>query len=378
MAADADATPLRRELLASARRVVVKVGSQLIKDSPAGRPAAIADELSSLRSERGLEAVVVSSGAISLGMRTLALAKRPDDMPTLQAVAAVGQRTLLDHWGHAFAAHQRVIGQVLLTHDDIRDRRRFLNARHTLLALLRAGCVPIINENDTVAIDEIKYGDNDLLAALVCNLVSADALLILTDVDGLHDADPRQGGSRIPLVTDIDAEAAPVAGGAILGGAGSGGMASKVKAARVAGRSGIPTVVAPGRNPRALSLALGGGDIGTLFVPAADRMTSRKHWIAYGPKPLGAIHVDAGARVALVARGRSLLPAGVTSVTGRFEIGDTVSVIDENGLEFARGLTSYTSEDLGKIKGVRSADIQLTLGYKYMDDVIHRDDLVLL
>jgi glutamate 5-kinase len=364
-------------MLGGAQRLVVKVGSRLISDSPAARPAAIADELAALRAARGVEAVVVSSGAITLGVRALGLAQRPTEMPMLQAVAAVGQRALLQHWEHAFAAHRILIGQVLLTHDDIGDRTRFLNARHALRALLGAGVVPIINENDTVAVEEIRYGDNDLLAALVCNLVSADALVVLTDVDGLHDAAPSAGGKRIPVVRDVDTEAAPVAGGAVRGGVGSGGMASKVQAARMANRSGIPAVVAPGRDPRVLARVLAGEDVGTLFVPGT-RIPSRKHWIAYGGRPAGRIRVDAGARRALTELGRSLLPAGVTEVAGGFSIGDMVSILDDTGAEFARGLTSYGADELQRIKGKHSSDIAATLGYKYVDEVVHRDDLVIL
>ena len=209
---DSDDSSLRARLLGRAHRIVIKVGSRLLSHSPAGRPAAIADEIARLRERSDIEVVVVSSGAISLGVRSLGIRQRPTELPMLQAAAAIGQNRLMQHWQHAFAAHHIAIGQVLLTHDDLRNRRRFLNARHALQAMLGAGVVPVINENDTVAVDEIKYGDNDLLAALVCNLLSADALVVLTDVDGLHDAPPAEGGSRIPLVRDIDREAAPVAG----------------------------------------------------------------------------------------------------------------------------------------------------------------------
>jgi len=350
-----------RKLLASAKRVVIKVGSKLLQNSPAGCPAAIADEIAALQTGRRLQFAVVSSGAIALGMRTLRITARPDQMPMLQAVAAVGQRDLLSHWGNAFAAHQLVIGQVLLTYDDVADRRRFLNARHALEALFAAGVVPLIN-------------DNDVLAALTCNLLSADALIILTDVDGLHDAH----GNRIPIVRDIARDAEPLAGGSASGSPGSGGMATKVKAARMAGRSGTAAVVVPGGSPRAVTRALAGEDIGTLFVPPADPINSRKHWIAYGRKPAGGIQVDAGARAALVDRQRSLLPAGVIAVTGTFGIGDIVALLDDQGIEFARGLTCYSSEEVGRIRGLRSADIAATLGYKYVDEVIRRDDLVIL
>jgi len=367
-----------RALLRKARRVVVKVGSRLLQDSPVGRPAAVADELARLRRERGIEAVVVTSGAISLGMRTLGIAERPRDLARLQAAAAVGQRQLAQVWEHAFSAHQLVTGQILLTHDDLGDRTRFLNARRALRALIDAGAVPIVNENDTVAVDEIKYGDNDMLAAMMGNLISADAVVIFTDVDGLHDGPPDAGGTRIPIVRDVEREAVPVAQGTSRGSPGSGGMASKVAAARTANRHGIAAVVVPGRDPQALERTLSGADIGTLFVPPGDRITSRKHWIAYGSRPSGTITVDAGARKALETKGTSLLPIGVLDITGSFGVGHMVSVLDATGTEFARGLTSYGADELRAIKGCRSTDIESALGYKYVDEVIHRDDLVLL
>jgi glutamate 5-kinase len=365
---------LRRALLGAARCVVVKIGSRLLAESPAARPATMADEIAYLGGARDLRFVVVSSGAIALGSRVLGLAARPTDLPGLQAAAAVGQGRLLQHWEHAFAVHDRRIGQLLLTHDDIADRKRFLNARHTLRALLDLGVVPIINENDSVAIEEIKYGDNDLLAALVCNLISADVLIMMTDVEGLRDA----AGVRIAVVQDIDREAAPVAGASSADRVGSGGMASKVQAAKAAARSGVPTLIVPGRDPRVLARALGGDDVGTLFLPADARMSSRKHWIAYSSKPVARLVVDEGAYRALVQSGKSLLPAGVVAVQGSFDLGDVVSLVTVHRTEFARGLAGYRSEDVERIRGLHTADIEPTLGYKYLDEIIHRDDLVLL
>jgi len=369
-----DVASHRRDLLARARRVVIKVGSRLLAESPAARPAALADEIAQLRATRRLEVVIVSSGAIALGVKVLGWNARPTELPRLQAAAAVGQNRLMQHWEHAFAAHHLVIGQVLLTHDDIADRKRFLSARHALRAMLDVGAVPIINENDTVAVDEIKYGDNDILAALVGNLVSADALIILTDVDGLRDG----AGVRVPLVLDVDRDAAPLAGGSQARGVGSGGMVSKVQAAKAAGNHGIAVAIAPGRQPGVIGAVLGGDDVGTLFVPARTRMRSRKHWLAYGVRPAGRLVVDEGARAALAEKGRSLLPAGILEVVGDFGLGDVVSVVTAEGTEFARGLAGYHSDDLRRIRGVRTADIEATLGYKYLDEVIHRDDLVLL
>jgi glutamate 5-kinase len=367
-------TAPERAALTSAKRVVVKIGSRLLAENPASRPATIADQVVELR-RRDVEVVIVSSGAIALGVRRLRIATRPAELPALQAAAAVGQNSLMQHWEHAFAAHDLVIGQVLLTHDDLGDRRRFLSARQTLRALLDHAVVPIINENDTVATEEIKFGDNDQLAALVCNLVSADALVILTDVEGVRDAE----GVRMPIVRDIDREAAPVAG-ASGSGVGSGGMASKVGSARVVTRTGVPAIVAPGREPDVLARVLGGADVGTLFVPSprAGALSARKHWIAFGATPAGRLVVDEGAARAVRDGGKSLLPAGIVGIDGDFEPGDTVSVVTAAGVELARGLVAYPAGELRKISGLQSAAIEARLGYKSTDEAIHRDDLVIL
>jgi glutamate 5-kinase len=366
-----------RSDLIAAKRVVVKIGSRLLAESPAGRPAAVADQVVELR-KRGIEVVIVSSGAIAMGVRALRLDARPHDLPGLQAAAAVGQSRLMQHWEHAFAPHDLLIGQVLLTHDDLGDRRRFLSARLTLRALLDQNVVPIINENDTVAVEEIKFGDNDQLAALVSSLVSADALIILTDVDGVWD----EHGKRIPVVRDVEREAAPVAGQSRTDGVGSGGMASKVQSAKMVTRLGIPAVVAPGRDPRVLIDVLAGVDRGTVFLPGSSAnarpVSQRKHWIAYGPKPTGRLVVDNGARKALVEAGKSLLPRGITAVEGEFDAGETVSVIAADGTELARGLAAYDAAALRRIRGLHSSDFEATLGYRSLDEAIHRDDLVLL
>ena len=363
-----------RSVTTEIRCVVVKVGSRLIAESPAARPATLADEIAYLRRVRNIRFVVVSSGAIALGNRVLGQTRRPTSLPALQAAAAVGQGRLLQYWEHAFSAHGIDIAQLLLTHDDIADRQRFLNARHTLRAILDAGVVPIVNENDSVAVEEIKYGDNDHLAALVGNLVSADAIVLMTDVEGLRD----EAGQRIPIIRDVDREAVPVAGGSSSDGIGSGGMQSKVRAAKAAAQSGIASFVVSGRESDVLGRTLGGDDVGTLFLPSADRMSSRKHWIAYSSKPVGRVVVDHGPHRAVVDQGRSLLPAGILRVEGSFELGDVVSLLTVEATEFARGLAGYRSADVVRILGRHSADIEPTLGYKYLDEVIHRDDLVLL
>ena len=374
MASDAGT---RGQLLAGVGRVVIKIGSQLLAESPAGRPATIADEIHALR-QSGVEVVLVSSGAIALGMRVLGQGQRPSELPKLQAAAAVGQSRLVRHWEHALATHEMHIAQVLLTHDDLSDRGRFINSRQVLRTLLEAGVVPIINENDTVAVDEIKYGDNDILAALVGNLVSADALIMLTDVDGLHDAPPNSGGRRIPVVNDVDLEAVPVATGPEPGRAGSGGMASKVRAAAAAARHGIITVVLKGDRPGVIGQALAGADVGTLFVPSAAQLSSHKHWLAYGARPAGYLVVDPGAHRAIAESGASLLPTGVVEVQGRFDQGDIVGLITPGKVVFARGLAGYSSDDIRRLAGCQTTDIEAILGYKYLDEVIHRDDLVVL
>jgi len=362
--------------LKSAERVVVKIGSRLLAEETDARVATLAAEAKALR-DRGVDVVIVTSGAIALGWRRLGYSEKPRTIPGLQAAAAVGQGHLIHAYQRALAAHGLAAGQVLLTHDDVRNRRRYLNARLAFGELLRAGAVPVVNENDTVSVDEIKFGDNDRLAALCTSLVEADALVILTDVDGLYDGDPAAGAKLIPEVRDIDREAVGVAGGSA-GGFGTGGMASKVQAAKIAARFGVVTVVASGRRDKPVTSILDGSDAGTVFWPSVDRLQSRKHWIAYALKPAGTLVVDAGARRALTDGKKSLLPSGVKRVDGRFGAGDPVRVVDEAGSEFARGLVAFDADEIEKIAGKRSSDVATLLGYAAADEVIHRDDLVLL
>ena len=362
--------------LKSARRVVVKIGSRTLAEETDRRVATLAAEAKELRA-RNVDVVIVTSGAIALGWKRLGYPEKPKTIPGLQAAAAVGQGHLIHAYQRALAAHDLAAGQVLLTHDDVRNRRRYLNARLAFGELLARGAVPVVNENDTVSVDEIKFGDNDRLAALCTSLVEADALVILTDVDGLYDGDPRAGATLIPEVRDIDREAVAVAG-ASTSGVGTGGMASKVQAAKIAARFGVVTVVASGRRERPVTSILDGVETGTVFWPSVDRLASRKHWIAYALKPAGTLVVDAGARRALVDGLKSLLPAGVKRVEGRFGSGDPVRVVDEAGAEFARGLVAFDAEEIEKIAGRRSADVAALVGYAAAEEVIHRDDLVLL
>jgi glutamate 5-kinase len=373
---------IRRKTLGKVRRIVVKVGSSILASIEKGLNyevfSHLTKEISGLK-RQGYEIVLVSSGAIAAGMEKLGYKTRPQAITQKQATAAVGQTRLMNIYESYFSRFQQMVAQVLLTHDDLSHRRRFLNARNTLLALLELGIIPIINENDTVVVDEIKFGDNDNLSALITNLIGADLLIILTDIEGLCDSDPRVNPHArcIPLVVDIN-------GGmeGIIGGTKSemsvGGMISKIQAARKASRFGIPTVVARGTKDGVLHQILKGKEIGTLILSKGEALSSRKHWIAFNPKPKGDVIVDDGAKKAIAQRGKSLLSSGVVKIRGTFDRGDLITCLGPRGKEFARGLVNYSASELEKIKGLRSNQIEATLGYKYSDEVIHRDDLVVL
>lgn len=362
------------------RRLVVKVGSGLLAGwgtrLDRGVAVDVVGQLCEL-ADADTQVVLVSSGAVALGCERLGLDQRPADIPTVQAAAAIGQGDLIAMYQRAFADLGRIAAQVLLTHADLADRRRFLNARHALERLLELGAVPIINENDTVAVDELKLGDNDTLAAHVANLVSAELLVILTDQDGLHTADPRQDpdAERIPRVREDE----PLPDGALGGSASSlsvGGMATKVEAARRAAAFGVSTALVDGRRPGVLLEVLSGADLGTRFEPSGRSIGSRKAWIA-GLNPAGRLVVDAGAVRAVVDNGRSLLPAGVHEIDGEFDNGAAVAVVGPDGAEIARGLAQYSSAELRRIAGLRTDEISGVLGYQMGDAAVHRDDLVL-
>jgi glutamate 5-kinase len=371
-----------RRRLAGVRRLVVKVGSGLITAPGTGadpaRIESLAAQIASVRSDR--EVVLVSSGAIVTGTARLALGQRPRSIPEKQAAAAVGQSALMWQYEAAFKPHGISVGQVLLTAQDIADRTRYLNARNTLLALLRLGVVPIVNENDTVAVEEIKVGDNDNLSALVASLIDADLLVLLTDVDGLYTEDPsinpaaRKLDTVEALTPDIEALVWERAGrGAV------GGMTTKLAAARKAAASGIPMLIASGREPKILDRLLAGEPLGTYFAPNADRLAARKRWIAFAVPPQGRLTVDAGALRALTQQGRSLLPSGVVDIEGDFAAGEVVAMISPaDGREFARGLVNFEASELRKIRGAHTREIEDRLGYKSVDEVIHRDNLVIL
>ena len=370
-----------RSGLRRTRRIVVKVGSGVLTRGGRLRQrvvAEIARQTAGLLDE-GREVVLVSSGAIAMGARSLGWSHPGRSIPEKQAAAAVGQVGLSELWRRRLARHGRAAGQVLLTRGGLEHRERFLNARHTLLTLLRIGAVPVVNENDTVATEEIRFGDNDNLSATVVNLVAADLPVILTDVDGLYAEPPRQGRRRPPLVDlvpEITPEIERAAGGSASA-FGRGGMLTKLEAARSAARSGAATVLARGDAPDVLARVAAGEPVGTLFLPGV-RIGSRKHWIAFTARTRGRVRVDAGAARALRGRGRSLLPAGVVAVEGRFGIGDPIGCVDPEGQEFARGLAAYGASEVERIKGLSTREIEPVLGYSNGDEVIHRDDLVLL
>lgn len=366
---------MTRQEAREARRVVVKVGTMAITDER-GRLApdrvdAFAGELCSLV-ERSYEVVCVSSGAIAAGLAPLGLEKRPGDMPTLQAAAAVGQSYLMDAYASGFERRGHVCGQVLLTRQDFIHRHGYVNALNTFERLLALGAVPVVNENDTIATDEIRFGENDLLGALVANLVRADLLVMLSDVDGLHRAD----GAVLDEVEAITGEVEGLAGGSISG-LGSGGMRSKLTAARIATSSGVPVVIAR-FSPGAVDRVLAGEAVGTLFHAASTRLASRKAWIAHATVSRGRVLVDAGARRALSDEGRSLLAAGVRGVEGDFSAGDAVEIVDPDGVSFARGLVGFSSTELGRIAGLGSGEISDVLGPEEVREVVHRDELVVL
>ncbi len=368
------------ERLRSARRLVVKIGSALLVDDDSGAIRrdwldALGDDVAECR-RRGQEVLIVSSGAIAVGRRHLGLDGGKLRLEEKQAAAATGQIQLAHAYQETLARHRITVAQILLTLDDTEERRRHLNARSTIAALLRLDTVPVINENDTVATSEIRFGDNDRLAARVAAMISADALILLSDIDGLYSADPRRDpkASLIPEVREITPEIEAMAGAAPPGYS-SGGMVTKLAAARIAVGAGCRMAIADGRRLNPLK-AIAEGAACSWFLPAATPLTARKRWIAGALKPVGALTVDSGALKALKA-GRSLLPAGVASVDGDFERGDAVRVLSPDGREAARGLCAYSAADARRIRGNKSGEIEALLGYRGRDEMIHRDDLVL-
>ena len=373
---------ITREAISSTRRWVVKIGSALLTQDGHGLERGMlvpwVDQMAARR-RAGSEVVLVSSGAVAEGMARMGWRQRPKALHELQAAAAVGQMGLIRAYEDCFQVRGLHTAQVLLTRDDLANRVRYLNARSTLRTLLKLGAVPVINENDTVATDELRFGDNDTLAALVANLIEADLLILLTDQDGLYDQDPRfHPDARLIAETWVDDPLLDeVAGGSVTG-LGTGGMVTKVRAARLAARSGTPTVIAPGRGTEVLT-RIGRGDlVGTLLIPFQGPQAARKQWLAGHLQSRGQLILDAGAVKALREKGTSLLAVGVKAVRGKFDRGEVVSCLDETGKEIARGLVNYDAVDADRIKGQSSLRFESILGYLDDAELIHRDNLVVL
>lgn len=372
----------RKDILSPVKRVVIKIGSGVLTTKEGLNLDVIntlSEDIYDLMKKRGLEIILVSSGAIASGIRKMGLSQRPQSISQQQAVAAIGQSSLMLAYEEAFKRYGRKVAQVLVTRDDLTNRMRYLNTRNTLFTLLNWKVIPIINENDTVVVEEIKFGDNDNLSAMMAILADANLLINLTSIDGLFDDDPRSNKDAhlIPRVEKVTSRIEKTAS-SIPGTLGKGGMQSKVKAARDVAMCGIPTIIANGLKENIMSTIFEGREEGTLFLPQPMPMRRRKHWIAFTKSPKGRIMVDRGAEDALVKREKSLLPSGVISVYGRFSTGDSVTIINREERGLAVGLVNYHSTEVEKIMGLKSAEIEKRLGYKHYDEVVHKDNLVLM
>lgn len=373
----------RDELVKKAGRMVVKVGSGVLTgEKYTGVDEAVIAGIARQVAELvrgGRRVAVVSSGSVAIGSSVIKIGRRGMSIPVKQAAAALGQGDLISLWSRHFGAEGLRVGQALLTHDDLSNRRRFLNARDTINVLFDLGVIPVINENDTVAVHEIKFGDNDTLAARVTNLAEAGLLAILSDVDGLYTADPRKtrNAEKINYVEKVDEAIMAMAGDSSTR-TGLGGMASKVRAAAEAARFGAGTVVLPGAKRGALLDFMGGADIGTFFFPLERRLSSKKHWIEFTLKTKGRLRVDQGAREAVTEKGKSLLALGIKRVEGEFDSGEAVELVGPDGKAFAKGLSNYNSGEIALIMGRHSREIEDILGYKVYDEIVHRDDMVFI
>jgi glutamate 5-kinase len=373
---------LTRENLSNAQRIVVKVGTSTLTHSTGKlnlfRIEKLARELSDLANQ-GKQIILVSSGAVSAGMERLGLKTKPKTMPEKQAAAAVGQGILLHIYEKMFGEYGQIVAQVLLTRADSVNRKRYTNSRNTLMALLNQGVIPIINENDAVSIDELKIGDNDTLSAMVASIIDADLLIILSDVDGVFTANPQTnpGATLLSEIADITPIIEELAGGP---GSqrGTGGMYTKIQAAKIAVNSGVTMVIASGTADGVVREVLAGNKVGTIFISKENRLQIRKRWLAFGVRVSGRVTVDNGCVQALLKGGSSLLAAGITAVEGDFEMGNTISIVSASGRELARGITNYSSDDVSKIKGAHTHEICDLLGSKPFDEIVHRDNLVLL
>jgi glutamate 5-kinase len=364
------------------KRFVIKIGSNILSHELGGLDSgaimSIARHISKVLSP-GNEVVIVSSGAVAAGLEKLGLKSRPRDIVLKQAAAAIGQSSLMWSYEKAFREHKHKVAQVLLSREDFSDRKRYINVKNTIRTLLSYGIIPVINENDTVTTDEIKFGDNDNLAALVAILAEAERLIILSDVDGLYSQDPRMNPSAaiIPCVEVITPEIENIAGGA--GSAvGTGGMYSKILAAKKATSHGIAVSIISGRRPELLAAIMEGTESGTYFKPWRDKISHRKGWIAYSSRPKGSVTLDDGAVLAITEKGKSLLPSGILHVEGIFAAGDCIYCLNRSGKRIAKGLTNYASSDMKRIMQKKTSEIEGILGFKYSDEAVHRDNMVVL
>jgi len=372
----------RKKIVDSVKRVVIKIGSGALTTKEGlnlGVINALSKDISHFMEKNRLEIILVSSGAIASGIKKMGYSQRPQSISQQQAAAAVGQSTLMLAYEEAFKTYDKKVAQILVTRDDLTNRKRYLNTRNTLFTLLHWKVIPIINENDTVVVDEIKFGDNDNLSAMIANLAAANLVINLTNIDGFFDDDPRvnKDAHRISVVEKVTSKIEKTAS-SIPGSLGKGGMESKIKAARHVAMCGIPTIIANGTKKNIIRAIFEGREEGTLFLPQSIPMKSRKHWIAFTKSPKGKIMVDRGAENALIKKGKSLLPSGVIAVHGRFTMGNSVIVMNQQKRGLAVGLVNYQSADVEKIMGLKTSEIEEILGYKHYDEVIHKDNLVLM
>ncbi len=371
---------IRQDTLAHAKIILIKIGSAVLTGSD-GLDLKIIDalvrEMSDL-ADSGYSIVLVTSGAIASGKHRLKITENLKSIPEKQAAAAVGQGRLMRVYSKSFEKNGHYVAQILLTLSDLTDRQRYLNIRNTLSTLMEWKTIPIINENDTVAVDEIKFGDNDNLAAMIANIIEADLFINLTSTDGLYDCNPAvsKKAKLIPVVCEFSDEIEAAATNETSS-AGTGGMKSKIQAAKKVSAIGIPCIIAPGKKINVLKNIMAGKEIGTLFLPMADRLNSKKYWIAFTLHPRGKLTIDDGAKKALLDKGTSLLPSGVTDVEGDFDLGDPVSCVDREGNILAKGLVNYNSLEIRKIKGLKTSQISQALGHKDYDEIIHRDNLAI-
>lgn len=373
---------LRLETVKKARRIVVKIGSGVLTHHSEIIDLKVIDSIVADVSDlidKGKEVIIVTSGAIAAGTKKLGLKSRPKSMPEKQAAAAVGQSTLIRYYEKAFEKKGKKVAQILLTSDGLSDRARYLNAKNTIVTLLGHDVIPVINENDTISVDEIRFGDNDNLSAMVAGLTDADLLIILTDTEGFYNKDPKkhEDARLISYFKESDYEEYAAGASTSISGVGTGGMMTKIEAARKAATFGVSSVIANGEREGIIQEITSGSEVGTFSIPREDHIKGRKKWIAYNIRVIGSVFVDSGAKKALVS-GKSLLPSGVKSISGEFAFGDLVSICEEGGAEFARGLVQFDSNELDKMKGLKSSEIVEKLGKKDYEEVIHRDDMVIL